>query len=340
MSPRQGQAPSIGQRSQDTGFRAFVICAILSVALLILGGRGNAIATGLRGVVQTITAPVRELGSIVASPFVGLSNIVTNLTSDQQTLSELREENERLRARNVELEEEAQDTQRLQDLLDLRSSYNLESEGARIISGSSDSWSRSVTINKGEDAGITVNMPVATSAGVVGQIVDTGPATSTVRLITDENSSVAAMVQSSRAHGMLRGSVSGELYLELVAVDLDVAVGDVIVTSGLGGVFPKGLPLGIVTSVETVDGALYHTIVVEPFAHTNNLEEVLIITSLTEEQTATAEDIAEADAQENGTFVQEVDEDGAEGEEAADAEGDSSLGYGATGVAVTDGGDI
>lgn len=318
MAPRQGQIPSIGQQNQNPGVRALIVCTLLSVVLLVLGSKGNAFVGGLRGIVQTVTTPVRELGSIVASPFVGASNIVTNLTTDQQTLSELREENERLRVRNVELEEAAQDTQRLQELLDLKSAYNLESKGARIISGSSDSWSRSVTIDKGEDSGVTVNMPVVSTVGVVGQIVDTGPSSSTVRLITDENSSVAAMVQSSRAHGMLRGSVSGELYLDLVSTELDVSVGDVVVTSGLGGVFPKGLPLGIVKSVESADGALYYTIVVEPMAHSDNLEEVLIITSLTEEQTATAEDIAEADAQENGTYdpeAQERDEEGEEGED-------------------------
>ena len=314
MAPRQGHSPSIGQHNQDSGMRTLFICVLISVVLLVLGGMGIGLVSGLRGVAQTITAPVRELGSYIASPFVGLSNVVTNLTSDQQTLLELREENERLRTRNVELEEAAQDTQRLQELLDLKSSYNLESKAARIISGSSDSWSRSVTIDKGEDSGLTVNMPVTCSVGVIGQIIDTSATTSTVRLITDESSSVAAMVQSSRAHGMLQGSVSGELKLELVSCDLDVSVGDVVVTSGLGGVFPKGLPLGMVKSVEASEGALYYTIVVEPFAHSNNLEEVLVITSLSEEQTATSEDIAEADAQEMGTYVSPESDDEPDGE--------------------------
>ena len=302
MSPRQVQSSGLGQKEQNPGVRALLICVVISLVLLVLGGRGNAFVTGLRGAAQTLTVPVRQLGSIVASPFVGLGNILTNLTTDQQTLSELREQNEFLRSRNVELEEAVQDTERLQELLDLRSAYDLQAKGARIISGSSDSWSRSVTIDKGEDSGVTVNMPVTSSAGVVGQIIDAGPTSSTVRLLTDENSSVAAMIQSSRAHGMLNGSVSGELRLELVSTELEVAVGDVVITSGLGGVFPKGLPLGMVTSVEKADGSQYYTIVVEPFAHTNNLEEVLVVTSLTESQTATSEDIAEADAQEMGTY--------------------------------------
>lgn len=314
MSPRQAQSTGLGQREQSPGIRALLICTVLSIVLLVLGGKGNGFVMGLRGATQTVTTPIRQLGSLVASPFVGLSNILTNLTTDQQTLSELREENERLRSRNVELEEAANATERLQELLDLRSAYDLSATAARIISGSSDSWSRSAIIDKGEDAGVTVNMPVTSSAGVVGQIIDTGPTTSTIRLITDEASNVAAMVQESRAHGMLCGSVSGELRLELVSTDLDVAVGDMVITSGLGGVFPKGLPLGIVKSVETSEGAQYHTIVVEPFAHTNNLEEVLVITALSEEQTATSEDIAEADAQEMGTYTPDTESEG----EAAD----------------------
>ena len=287
----------------------------------MLGGRGNAFVSGFRSVAQTVTTPVRQLGSLVASPFVGLGNILTNLTTDQQTLSELREENERLRSRNVELEEAADATERLQELLDLRSAYDLSATAARIISGSSDSWSRSAIIDKGEDAGITVNMPVTSSAGVVGQIIDTSANSATFRLITDEASSVAAMVQSSRAHGMLRGSVSGELRLELVSTELEVQVGDVVITSGLGGVFPKGLPLGLVKSVETAEGAQYHTIVVEPFAHANNLEEVLVITALSEEQTATSEDIAEADAQEMGTYEPETEDESVDDADVTEGEG-------------------
>lgn len=106
------------------------------------------------------------------------------------------------------------------------------------------------------------------------------------------------MVQSSRAQGMLAGSATGQVTLTLIRTGQTVSVGDVVVTSGLGGVFPKGLPLGKVTSVDNNPGSLYLDIVVEPFAHTENFEEVLVITSLTEEQQATSEDISAADAQE------------------------------------------
>ena len=288
-----------------------MVCAVLSVALFTLSCRtGESGPLGVvRSAFQTVTMPVRYLGATVAAPFQGLGNIFTNLPADQATLSELQAENDQLRARNVELEEDAESAQRLQDLLDLRDANNLQSTAARIISGSTDSWSSTVTIDKGTSSGLTAGMPVTSSSGIVGQIISCSASTSVVRLLTDENSSISAMIQSSRAQGMLDGSATGEVTLTLVRTNQQVSVGDTVVTSGLGGVFPKGLAIGQVTSVENNPGSLYLDIVVELFAKAETTEEVLVITSLTEEQQASAEDIAEADAQEReGSGASSTDE--------------------------------
>ena len=324
LSTRGRQAgPTIGNNRKGGSGRTLVACLLVSLALFTVSCRfgDEGPLAAVRGAVQTVTLPVRYLGATVAAPFQGLGNIVTNLTADQATLSELRAENEELKARNVELEEAAQSAERLQGLLDLRDANNLQSTAARIISGSGDSWGTTVTIDKGTSSGLSVGMPVATSTGVIGQIVECGPATSTVRLVTDDNSSVSAMIQSSRAQGMLVGTVTGQLELTLIGADQSVSQGDVVVTSGLGGVFPKGLPLGEVVSVESSPGAAYLTIVVEPFAHAENYEEVLVITSLTEEQRATAEDIAAADAQDSSSTASQGSSD--EGEDGSGADGQS-----------------
>lgn len=298
----RAHGPSIGNNSNSSGGRQLLVCGFASLVLFTASCRMG--STGpleaIRGVFDLVTSPVRYIGATVSVPFQGLGNIFANLTSDQETLSELKAENEKLQARNAELEESEQTAKRLQDLLNLQDSYSLQSTGARIISGSTDSWTSSVTINMGSAAGLTVGMPVMASNGVIGQITECGATTSTVRLITDENSSVSAMIQSSRAQGMLVGSATGQLTLDMIATDQTVNVGDVVVTSGLGGVFPKGLPLGKVTNVESAPGSLYLEITVEAFASTENFEEVIVITSLTEGQSATAEDIAEADSQESG----------------------------------------
>ena len=107
------------------------------------------------------------------------------------------------------------------------------------------------------------------------------------------------MIQSTRAQGMVEGSADGTLHLNLIRTDQAVNVGDVVVTSGLGGVFPKGLPMGKVTSVNKTPGALYYDIVVEPYSTADSYEEVWVVTSLTSDQQASADDIAEADAQQS-----------------------------------------
>ncbi|MEE1160274.1 MAG: rod shape-determining protein MreC, partial [Atopobiaceae bacterium] len=257
---------------------------------------GEGMLSGMRSVAQTVVSPLRIAGAAITSPITGLSNIFRNLTADEETLSELKEENQRLLARNVELEEAEISLKQLQQLLDMRSSYNLQSTAARVIAGSTDSWSSTVTIDKGTSSGLAVGMPVVDGKGAIGQIISCEATTSTVRLLTDEGSSVSAMIQSSRAQGMLQGSPDGTLHLSFIRTDQTVDVGDIVVTSGLGGVFPKGLPMGKISNVESTPGSTYYAITVEPYSTVSNLEEVLVITSLTEGQQATAEDIASADA--------------------------------------------
>lgn len=296
-----------GIRKADSDTSAIVAVVLVVVSLVVFTMSARETETGpfttARGVFQTITTPVRIAGAAISVPFQGLANVFSNLTADQATLSELREQNEALTKKNAELEEAEQTAARLQDLLALQSTYGLKSKAARVISGSSDSWSDTITIDKGTAAGINIGMSVTDSSGSIGQVVESSATSSVVRLITDENSAVSAMVQSSRAHGVLRGSADGTLHLTMVGTDQSVNVGDTIVTSGLGGVFPKGLPLGKVISVNKTDGALYYDIVVNRLFNIENLEEVLVITSLTEGQKATSDDIAEADAQETSAIV-------------------------------------
>ena len=328
----QGASSGLGSNNnKHTGGRSFIILSLLSIVLLTVSARMGAGGPleMVRGGFSTITMPFRMAGSAIAMPFQGIGNIFSNLTADQQTLSDLKAENEQLRSRNAELEETNQSTQRLQGLLDLKNTYNLQSTGARVISGSTDSFNNTIVIDKGTSSGLAVGMPVVDSGGVIGQIIECGPTTSTVRLITDEKSGVAAMVQSSRAQGMLMGSASRQITLNLINTNQKVAVGDTVVTSGLGGVFPKGLPLGKVTSVEAAPGSLYYTIVIEPFGNVSTNEEVMVITSLSEEQKATADDIAEADNQNTPTATNsdskdKDSKDGSSGSSSSNSSGSGS----------------
>lgn len=288
--------------------RSLIVLSVISLALFVLGVRegDSGLLHGVRGVFQTVATPARVVGSVVASPVSGISNVVGNLTADSQTLSDLKAENDDLKAQVARLTEYEDEANTLTDLLQLRNQYSLDSTAARVIARSTDSWSSTITIDKGTTSGIQTGMPVMTSTGVVGQVSECGPTTATVRLITDESSGVSAKVQSSGAQGQLQGSADGTLHLNLIRTDQQVSTGDSVVTSGLGGVYPKGLPVGTVSNVTKSSGSLYYDITVEPLASVGSLEEVLVVTSLSGDQQATADDAAAANAQDRTTSTSDT----------------------------------
>lgn len=294
---------SMGRGSSNGVPRSLIVLSVISLALFVLGVRegDSGLLHGVRGVFQTVATPARVVGSVVASPVSGISNVVGNLTADSQTLSDLKAENDDLKAQVARLTEYEDEANTLTDLLQLRNQYNLDSTAARVIARSTDSWCSTITIDKGTASGIQTGMPVMTSTGVVGQVSECGPTTATVRLITDESSGVSAKVQSSGAQGQLQGSADGTLHLNLIRTDQQVSTGDSVVTSGLGGVYPKGLPVGTVSNVTKSSGSLYYDITVEPLASVGSLEEVLVITSLSGDQQATADDATAANAQDRTT---------------------------------------
>ena len=298
MPKYQSYSTNLNQRRQSTGLRPLIVLCVVSILVLtfyLREGESGPIHT-LRAGVTTITTPARMAGNLVSAPFNAVGNIFGNLTASRATLDELEAENAELTARVAELAEYQATSERLEKLLDLQSTYNLQSTAARISGQSSDAWSDTVTIDKGSLDGISVNMPVTNSTGVIGQVIEVAPNASTVRLLTDEGSGVSAMIQDTRAQGMVQGQPDGTLRMDYVSVDADVKEGDIIITSGIGGVYPKGLPIGTVASVTKNSNDVYYTIIVSSASRTESNEEVLVITSLTEEQTATDEDVASANS--------------------------------------------
>lgn len=278
-----------------------VLCVISLLLLTFYLREGD---TGpihaVRGGVMTVTSPVRMLGSAVAAPFGALGNIAQNATASSETLSELKKRNEELTAQVAELSEAQETAERLEKLVGLKSTYSLESTAARIIGSTGDAWTDSVIIDKGSASGFEVGMPVCSSGGVIGQIIEVSANTSTVRLITDDQSGVSAMIQGSRAQGVLQGQADGTLRLEYVVSDAEVATGDIVITSGIGGTFPKGLPLGTVASIDRAPNAVYYTIVVRAASSAESNEEVLVITSVSEDRIASDEEVDSANSAPQG----------------------------------------
>ncbi len=282
---------------QSSSKKIASILLVLSLIMFTISCRegDGGFMQAAKNATQFTMRPVQVIGNVICAPFTGIGNIASNLTASEKTLTELQEENKLLIARNAELEEQLQANQRLQGLLKIRGTYDLKTLGAKIISAPQSSWADIVTIDVGSESGVSAGMPVMDAYGVIGQVSSVSGSTSQVRLMTDENSRISAMIQKNRVQGVLRGSANGTVKLTLVPIDTDVAIGDLVVTSGLGGIYPKGMPLGKVSGVEKPEGALYATIIVEPISNVHQAEEVLVITALTEAQMPTAEEIASAD---------------------------------------------
>lgn len=255
---------------------------VASVVMMTVYGREG--ETGplhtLQSAVSGAVSPLRIVGGSIESATSTVGDTVDNITADQSTLSGLREYNEQLVQQYSQMEEYKQEAQRLQKLLDLKDTYQIEGTGARVIGRSSEAWSQTVIINKGSDDGVSTGQTVMGTSGVVGQIVSTSSHTATVRLLTDPQSGAAAMVQSSRSEGILRGSLVGLLYLEDLDADAEVNVGDVVVTSGLGGSYARGLIIGTVVKVDAQQGDTSRRAVVSPNDAISTLENVLVVSSV------------------------------------------------------------
>jgi rod shape-determining protein MreC len=207
-----------------------------------------------------------------------------NLWHDYVYLRGVRQENrdlkfeiERLRLEQVRLSDDAEQARRLQALLGFKEQYIAKTVAAQVIGSSGSEQSRSIYIDKGTGDGVEKDMAVITADGVVGKVLRAYGSTSQVLLINDQTSGMGVILDRSRLQGVVRGTAAGELALEKVMTDEQVAPGERVVTSGGDQIFPKGLTVGSITKVSP--GAdLFMNIRIRPSANLSKLEEVLVIT--------------------------------------------------------------
>jgi rod shape-determining protein MreC len=169
----------------------------------------------------------------------------------------------------------------LEKLLDLRDRSNLGTVAAEIIAAGATPDFRTLTIDKGTNDGLRPDMAVISPAGVVGRVVVPSARAAKVQLLIDRNAAAGALIERSRAQGVVVGGGDDDrLLMEYVSEVSDIVAGDVVVTSGIDGIFPKGFVIGRVETVEKSGGA-YKRIVVRPAADASSLEEVLVIVTPT-----------------------------------------------------------
>lgn len=202
---------------------------------------------------------------------------------------ELQDELTRMRLEQVRLQGDADQSRRLQALLDFKERYVGQTVAAEVIGSSGTDLAHLVTIDKGYRAGIKQDMAVITPDGIVGKVKDVFAFSSQVLMINDRESGAGVILEKSRLQGILRGKDMGELRVNDVMSDEKVEVGERVVTSGGDRIYPKGLPVGTVTSVGAdPDAGPFLAITIKPAAALNRLEEVLVVTRIAEEAPAVA----------------------------------------------------
>jgi len=204
-------------------------------------------------------------------------------------LVDVRFENRRLkrevdtyRRENYHYKELLATHERLRRLLQFKEVIQRPVVTAQVVGVDPTGWFKSIIIDKGKRSGLKFDMPVVNASGVVGRIVSVSGDYAKVLLIIDQNSAVDCLLQRSRDRGIVKGVSSETCNLDYMAKSSDVAVGDMVVTSGLGGVFPKGLPVGQISKVSEGRGGLFRRIEIRPSVVFSKLEEVLVIIKETE----------------------------------------------------------
>mgnify|MGYP000930421318 CR=1 FL=1 len=196
----------------------------------------------------------------------------------------LEDENRRLRQQNAALNDQLNlhregylEGIRLQKLLKLTEDLPNRTVAARVVDRGRSSLFKMILINKGTADGLRVGLPVLSEQGVVGRIIETSWHASQVLLLIDENSNIDAMIQRTRAQGILQGAGTAGCNMKYISRVEEVEAGDVVISSGLSGVFPKGLLLGVVTRTSQTGEGLFQKIDVAPTADLKKMEEVVVL---------------------------------------------------------------
>lgn len=270
-----------------------LLTALIVLSLLLTtmwyreGDRG--VLHRLRGGLQAATAPVSAAGESLTSPVRGMLAWVGDIGVSRSEFDALQKQNEKLRNTVAALEEARLENARLQSLVSFAQAAKVKALGAHVI-GRPTQYDRVITLDRGTADGVEEGMPVvgtlelpprsteaSAAGGLIGQTINVTAHSAKVRLINDQSSGVAAMIQSNRANGIVRGSIEGGLSLEFVSHETTVRAGDIVITSGMGGVYPKGLVVGEVTKVVNLPSTLYQDLTLLPAADLSGSEEVLIL---------------------------------------------------------------
>ena len=257
------------------------------------------LALALAPLLFVLHAPERQLvlhqaSLTVLTPFLQASHAISRGVRETQVAlsqfwslyrshGQLVQRVEELEQKQVEMEELKKENERLRKLLDFKQGIPGKTIATRVIGWDPASWRRTVLMDKGTHQGIRNRVAVVNAEGLVGRVIETGPWTSRAILLLDTESRVSALFQESRDLAIAEGDGSSLLHVSHIDRQSSVKVGDRLISSGLGGVYPKGIPIGVVEMVGTEKDGLELFAVAKPYVNFSKLEEVLCVTSSPED---------------------------------------------------------
>jgi len=256
-----------------------VSLVLASFALMTFDIRRSQSPTILETVLMWVVSPVQNLITLTLDSANDVVDHYLLAAAVSEENEKLKHEIDKLIRQNNELREELRQRDRVGNLMEYQKERQLKSVVAQVIGRDATQWARVVFINKGTQDGIKENLAVVTNGGIVGHVIQAGLNTSKVMLIVDGRSSVDTLFSQDRVAGIVVGTGMEFCEMKYVPITAEVNVGDQIISSGLGGVYPKGLVMGTVVSITKATQGLFQEITIAPSADFGRLEEVLVLLS-------------------------------------------------------------
>lgn len=259
----------------------FLIFVALSMVLVNFTGEDRPNLTLFEKIIKNVVTPVESGFSQVINRGSGTFNAIFSIGSIRATNKNLTQRVSTLEAENLLLKEYEYQNLRFRELLQFKDTVNNNYDmiSASVVARNPSNWFKTITINRGTDDGVKKNMAVVTNFGLVGHVLNVSGASAEVLLIVENSSAVGGLVQVTRTPGVVQGlgDNTGNLKMRYLAKDAPVREKQVVISSGLGGIFPKGVPIGQITKVDTESNGLEKYAILRPFVDFNRVEEVFVI---------------------------------------------------------------